>query len=584
MEGQKAPIRIAVPAVQQRSLSFCDNSLSGFEAWTKALPMANIGASAKLLFQAIRELNQTQIPAIQRYKMLEIVRGAIYSVCDSLNKRILNQSLALNENELKVFTLAQTLQAQLAVGYKHIVLEELKTNSKESKLLTFAVHRAISDTNQTILRAFQLYGPAPTNAWLELHQLYAVAETKRIHEYSVKDSRCKYIATSTIGDVYIRALLLGCAKPNQLRQSELGLLYAATELWSHLVRLSLGSDKQSLFILSQHKDMAPVYRSLLKTLPSGVSRGMNPSTLVSALSKHLNSEGDAVTIPGNLSDALINHLVHSWGAMVQRSFRRTQNNGEVDIAIGLLACHYFCANEQSFPYLMKNWNMDLPEKTKSGKKPSQDIWDQSFDAGGGGADGDAIEFDSISFIKQHGEIEEDTGPKGQHIQANIIDTSPGGYGITLANPPQSVQTGELVVIKERRMLNWSIGCIRWIRSIKNQPTQLGIELLAPKAEAIAIRMLNKTGENGEFLRGLKIPELLAAGQEATLILPIMPFKIGCKAEMVDGKQQQKVQLLKRYTTSRSFIQYGFNSLTQVLNTQNSTSGDDDEFASIWDKL
>ncbi|EAT12345.1 hypothetical protein [Bermanella marisrubri] len=586
MEGQKSPIRIAVPKIQQSKLSFCDGSLDGFEAWTNSLPMANTGAAAKLLFQASRELNVTRIPPIKRYKMLEIIRNAIYDICEVLNKRILSQSIKLGESDLKVFTLAQTLQNQLAIGYKHIVLDEIAQGpGKETKALTFAIHRAIADLSQTILRAYQLYSPAPANAWLELHQLYGLAEAKRIHEYSVKDNRGKYVSACSITDAYVRTLLLGCAKPNQLRQKELSLLYAATELWTSLVKVSIGSDKQSLFILAQHKDHAPVYRSLIKSLPSGVSRGLNPSNLATALQKHLNKESSGITVPGNLSDALVNHIANAWGAMVQRSFHRTQHSGQAEIAIGLLACHYFCAEEKSFPFLLKSWNMDLPEKKKSSKKASMDVWDQSFDAGGSGFDSDAIEFDSISFISKHGDKEEpDTGPKGTAIVSKILDTSPGGYGIAIDNPPASVQTGELVVIKEPKMLNWSLGCIRWIRSQKDQPTQLGIELIAPKAEAIAARILNKTGENGEFLRGLRIPALPAAGQDATLVLPIMPFKVGSKAEIMDGIQQQKVQLLQRHNTSRSFVQYSYNPLTQLLNKQNQADGGDDEFASIWDKL
>ncbi len=587
MEGHKAAIRISAPEIKQVRLSFCDGSLDSFEAWAKKLPMANVGAAAKLLFQAIRELNCTQLKTLHRYKMLEIIRSQIYSICETLSKRFLNQSVMLTDNDLKIISLAQTLQNQLASGYKRIVLDELENPSKKGdgkKLITFAIHRAISDLNQTILRAYQLYSNPPKNAWLELHQLYSLAETKKIQQYSIKDSRAKYITSSSIFDIYVRALLLGCCKPNQLRQVDLAHLYSATELWSGLVKISPVTDGQALFVFAQHRDVAPLYRTLLKDSPTAISRALAPSTLVLALQKHLDNESDAITIPENLSESVIAHLVHSWGAMVERSFRRTQNSGEVQVGIGLLSCHYFSAGEHSLPFLLKRWNAEIKTEKKE-KRKEGDVWDHSFDAGNSLApDAENIDFDSIAFISKNADDTADNGTKGTQLNAQIINTSPGGYGISLETPPSTVQTGELIVIKENRMNQWSLGCIRWIRSQRNQPTQFGIELLAPKVEAVAVRILNKTGENGAYLRGMRLPALPAAGQEETIILPTMPFKPGSKAEWINDNIQQRIQLMKRTNASRSFVQYSFNSLTQVLNSSTNKDDSDDEFASIWDKL
>ena len=584
MEGHDAPFQISVPDIQQEKLSFCDNTLDGFESWAKKLPMANVGAAAKLLFQATRELNITEIKSSYRYKMLEIIRCQVYGICELLSKRFLQQSVMLNDNDLKIVTLAQTLQNQLATGYKRIVFDELQEPSKKSekKLLTFAIHRALTDLSQTILRSMQLYSAAPKNAWLELHQLYLMADNKKIHQYSVKDNRAKYVASSSISEAYLRMLLMGCSKPNQLRQIDLANLYAATELWSSLIKLSHGSDAQALFLFNQHKDSVPAYRSLVNPSIANASCSLALNTLVLALQKHINKETSALTIPKNITDPILNHLVNSWGAAVERSFRRTQNSSEIQVGIGLLASHFFAADEQSFPYLLKQWNTEVEEKKET---KSDDIWDKSFDAGNHfNQDTDNIAFDSIDFISKHGQEETDDGPQGKFSNAQVINTSPFGYGITMDNPPSSVQTGELVVIKEERINHWSLGCIRWIRTQRNQATQLGIELLSPKVEAVAVRILNKTGENGEYLRGICVPALPAADQQETLILPTMPFKIGSKVQWQNDKVNQRIQLLKRVNISRSFVQYTFQTLTQVLNTSTHSEDTGDEFASIWDKL
>jgi len=587
MEGLNSSIRISVPDIQQERLSFCDNSISGFEAWCKKLPMANVGAAAKLLFQAGRELNSTELNSSLRYKMLEVMRSQVYSICELLSKRYLNQSVVLDENSLKVVKLAQTLQNQLATGYKHIILdlinEQSKKKSSEPKLLTFAIHRAISDINQTVLRASQLYSQPPKNAWLDLHQLYSLAELKNIQNYEVKDTETKFRSSSTIFDVYSRVLLLGSSKANQLRQAEQANLFAATELWSSLLKLSTIKDENAKFIFVQNNDRAPIYRSLVKSVPSGSVRTFDPAALVKELTKHVYGEKCKVTIPGNLSSGLINHLLHAWGGMKERSFRRVPSSGEIQMGIGLLACHYFCAREKSFPFLLKQWHLDLAENKET--KLSEDVWDQSFDAGNPfSGNTDTIKFDSAMFIDKHAE-EVDSGPKGQSFSSKVVNTSPGGYGISIDNPPSSIQTGELVVIKEANSQNWSVGNIRWIRTQQNQPTQIGIELIAPKAEPVAVKQVNKTGDNGEFLRGIRVPAFLAAGQKETLILPTIPFKIGSKAELADERIQQRVQLTKHLNVSRSFVQYEYQSLTQVLSDTKEDAKDvQDEFTSIWDKL
>ena len=578
------PIRISAVPIQQAKLTFCDGSLGGLEAWAQKLPLANVGVSAKMLFQAIRELNSTQFKTPQRYQMLELLRTPIYDICQLLSKRILKQAVTLSDNDIKIVTLTQTLQAQLAAGYKRIVLDEIAAKRKTpQKVLTFAIHRAISDLSQTVLRSFQLYSPAPTNAWLELHQLYDLAQNKEIHQYSVKDNRAQHSDGSTITEAYSRILLLGCCKPNQLRQVELSQLYAATELWTSLVKLTPSEDVHSLFIILPNKDFAPVYRSLVKQTQGHKTRGLLPKTLVMALQKHLNKDVTTISVPQGMQPSLIEHVIHAWGDLVERSFRRNDGNGEIDLAIGLSSSHFFSANEKSFSFLLDEWNIELSEK-----KPmvtSEDVWDQSFDAGNATtADAENIAFDSIAFIKQHAE-HQDVGPKSTFIQGKIIDTSPGGYGVYVDNPPSSIQTGELIAIRESAQSNWSIASIRWIRSQPKKPTQLGIELIAPNAQPVAVRILNKTGENGEFLRGLLLSALPTAGQDETLILPTIPFKVGCKAELVDSQSNQRIQLLGRQKLSRSFVQYSFQSISQALQSKPQKSvSDDDEFASIWDKL
>lgn len=587
-------IDIHAPPVTQEYLSFCPDGLDGFEAWAKTLPMGNLGAASKQLFLATKELSTTSFSTIHRYKRLEIIREKTHAICELLSKRFLNHSVLLNDSDRKVANLAQALTIQLAAGYKRVALDEWQWCKQKKKapqkLMTFSIHRAIADTTRAILRACQLYQAPPKNAWFDIHQLYLLAEYTNISGYSIKDEQTRFLSTSSIRDLYTRALLLGCAKTNQLRQQELGQVYDATELWCTRVRLTSSQDPQSLFTVNLFRDQGPVYQKLSANAPDAILRAIDTRALVIALQRALAKQEGAATIPGHLHDDIVNQLIHAWGVLKERAFRRTKGQGQLQMSLGLLGSHYYMSDEKSFSFLLQQWMPGGLPKDKKKVHPD-DAWAQSFDAGGQNIpDPESIDFDSNAFINKNTfEENMDTGPKGQMLSAQIVNMAPGGYCIRMSNAPTTLQTGELMVIREAENHEWSLATVRWIRTVKGQALEAGLELLAPQSSAIAIRMLNKTGENGEFLRGLVLPELPAAKQEQTLIVPTIPFKVGCKAEILEGDQIHRVQLLNKIKTTRSFVQYSYRNISSAPNPDHASQDDskqtvNESAGSFWDQL
>ncbi|HET8704902.1 MAG TPA: molecular chaperone, partial [Pseudomonadales bacterium] len=115
-------LQLRVPAQDLSRLSFCAAQPKKIQEWVAALPMVNVGESAKQLYSAVQELNRLQIDAISRFQMLEMIRPALHYVCDALGKHYLNQPLILPEKASKVANLAQALQNHFVTGYKIVVL------------------------------------------------------------------------------------------------------------------------------------------------------------------------------------------------------------------------------------------------------------------------------------------------------------------------------------------------------------------------------------------------------------------------------------------------------------------------------
>jgi hypothetical protein len=133
--------------------------------------------------------------------------------------------------------------------------------------------------------------------------------------------------------------------------------------------------------------------------------------------------------------------------------------------------------------------------------------------------------------------------------------------------PNQLQTGELLAIREREDARWCIAVSRWIRH-SDQETLMGIELLAPKAIPIAVRMLQKRGNNTDYHRAVLLPALEAIGQPAMLITPRLPYNESQKVQLKRHGIQATGQLMRRVRMTESFTQFTFRMLDGYLeNTQ-----------------
>jgi hypothetical protein len=600
MERTKIQIKLHIPSTTQHQLSFCQANVEGITRWAKNLPMANTWEAARQLYRATRELNQLYADPLLRFKLLEVMRPYIYSIGTLLAKNFLQTSVSLNERQLKVANLSQSLQSHLATGYKLVVahsMAALSSNDKPSKVVTTSIHRAITDTTSTILRAFQLYCHPPERSWSEINQLFLLAEMHHLQNYKVIDTQNRYLSTSNISTAFIRAHLLGTAKPNNLRQQDLSQLYDATELWADRVNISDCDDEPALFIINLHRDCVAQYRQHLSDEQKPLFRSLNTAGLVQELTSYAaNPQGSSnITVPGKMSDNLLTHSIQAWGIHWQRSFRRMPKKGTLRLCIGLSATHYYIAGKKDFEVLqaeLRPRTMDKPHQhsVDTGHRSNTDVWAGAFDVDGAVIpENNTMNIDTMDFISKYKKEEAaDTSLKYPAHEVTLINTSPGGYCLHWVDElPASIQAGEILGIQESGMRHWAIGVISWIRHLGKSGTQLGIELLAPKAESGATQLLQKTGKNGDYRRSLLLPGIKAIAQPATLILPRLPFRTGNKIDLLHIDNNGRQQLTKRTLSTNSFSQFQFRSAGIKPNPQALPQGNDfkdDDFDSLWKKL
>lgn len=610
---QPQRIRLRLPEQDLHHLTLGSTNPKKMQEWVDSLPMANVGESARLLYQVIQELNRLRTDGKTRFALLEALRPALVHVGRQLGKHYLGQSVVLPEKARKVAGLAQSLLLHLSVGYKLVAIDTIrKARDKEfNRIATTALHRAINSMGEALLRCYQLYVPIPKFLWLELHQVYLLADGHGLASVEVEDKTFRRVQSSTVQEAYVRALLLATARPNQLRQQEIELAWDATEEWCGRVVINDTRENSDIFAFDLQADAPPTYRKLASqhvgdTLRSIDAKDVSAQLKIAAEAGRLPEKGAEFTFPRGFTRELAIHLSQAWGNLTERAFARLAASGNIDVCVGIGATHFFLSGGADFDVLVRGTNLkilheerDNPFLKSRGKGDGEDgggdAWSQAFD-GGGGRMSDNVDFSRVALDNVDNLLAENVRsqhqlakPKFDSYPCAIVNSSPGGYCIEWSGDmPAHIRTGELIGLQEANAKTWSIGVIRWIKQLAGKGAQMGVELLAPKGTPCATRAIKPSGEMTEWMRTLLLPELRAIGQEATLITPAIAFSTGYKVQIsIDGKES-RAAIYRQLNATAGFRQFLFRNLEQPAETAETdapASGPQgDDFDSIWSSL
>ncbi len=574
---------LSAPTPTQTRLSFCEATPRDLKRWIAGLPKANIGETARLLYQGLGELNQLLTPSDNRLNLLELLRPEVYFVCQHLERHFLHQAIMLDERSRKISNLCQALQSQLAIGYKQIVLRITPKYSKDrAALVGLALQRATHALKGQLVRATQLYSSPPEHLWFELHQLYRTACELQLQQRRVHDDLASLTTELSLEQTYIAALLLGSARCNQLRQNQIARLAEVLEPWSAQLKLHPSSPDHGLFAVSAELDVGPRYRSMFRSEQRAGLLGFDPQPLVNTLEAHLLHQDTSkpLPVPTGLSFDTLQHLHASWGEAAERSFQRTVGQGNLTVCVGMSALHFYLGGERSFSDMLKHPGARAANFSNAVAKGEKDSWSQAFDA----APQNNEQFLPYEEIQYDHLIEDessaDAAPHYPTYALPVINHSPGGYCLGWPKEvPAELQAGEMLGIQDSASLGWSIAVIRWIRQVRGGGTQMGIELVAPHAQPCGLQLVRSRDDHSQYLRGLLLPEISAIDVPATLLAPRLPFQEGNKVLINTHGEEHRAGLDRRVASTHSFSQFAYRSLEAAQN-----GGSEEDFDSLWKSL
>ena len=561
---------LTAPAPELESLSFALPEPESVGEWIGRLPMANVPEAAGQIRQATFEIARLDTDWATRLSLLEGIRPTILYLTARLNKAANSAGASADA----ITRLAQRLQTNLCSGYKAVVLaacETAETDTDACRTVSLAIHRALSDLSRTLLRTLQYYVAPADKLWLTLHQLYLLAEKLGIEEEEHADTGNAGSPELSIRAVYLRSVLLALARPYQLRHRELSDVFIALAGWGRLARLS--DDLQdTLYAVDLSSDKGPGLSDSLKA--NETSRGIELGALMAELESHLNREG-AATESEAIELGLISHLTGAWGEMTSRAFSRADSSEPIQLCVGLRSAHYYLSDNTEFSATLRNKTYSTERKNpfgdnvhflpNAGEKRAKDVWEDAFDVGGKIPTNPNFEDPELTLFSHEapaeGEAMEDPYPC---FDSTAADMSPSGYRLRWSQPfPPSLQTGELIGLRDQADPRWCLAVARWIRQDEQGPF-MGVELLAPQARPVAVRLVQSKRTEAEFQHAFLLPELKPLGRPATLITPTTPFKGGQKVVILSKGKQNTAQLGECLLKTGSFNQFSFRVLDGYL--------------------
>lgn len=582
-EPQSRP-QLSAPTPTQLRLSFCEATPRDLKRWIAGLPKANIGETARLLYQGLGELNQLLTPSDNRLHLLELLRPEVYFVCQHLERHFLHQAIMLDERSRKISNLCQALQSQLAIGYKHIILRIAPKYSRDrAALVSEALQRAAHALKGQLVRATQLYSPAPEQLWFELHQLFRCACELQLQHRRVRDDLASLTGELSVEQTYLAALLLGCARCNQLRQNQIARLAQVVEPWSAWLKLHPAHPGEGLFAVSAEIDAGPRYRSQFRSEQQASLLGFDPQPLVNAIEAHLQHQ-DTTTplpVPAGLTLDTLQHLHATWGETAERSFQRTVGQGNLTVCVGMSALHFYLGGERTFSELLKHPGARAANFSRAVVQGEKDSWSQAFDAAPQGTSDELLPYEEIRYEPlADDESGTDSPPHYPTYALPVINHSPGGYCLAWPKEvPAELQAGEMVGIQDSLNQGWSIAVVRWIRQVRGAGTQMGIELVAPHAQPCGLQLVRTRDDHSHYLRGLLLPEISAIDLPATLLAPRLPFQEGNKVLINTLGEEHRAGLDRRVASTHSFNQFAYRSLETAKNGES-----EEDFDSLWKSL
>jgi len=280
IESETEQLVIQVPKLNDFNSPVVVTDLKQVEQWLDDLPVLNLSSVLQQLIDAVEPMVINPLDATLRMQLLELYRVSAISLYPSANKENLRQLPISTVQRKQAAIDTGLLCIHLANGYKRIVADAYRGGEQMLKqpLMHVATQRAVEMLALAVLHAYRSYSSLPGFIWLEINQLYGLAERQQ----AVETALPRATKQATISYLYRRLMLLSVADPFHMAEGEAFLAYKQIGQIIHLChieqRLAFESGEYMIDLLS---DRPPISTSRYTAdMAMDIPRTLNTTELV----------------------------------------------------------------------------------------------------------------------------------------------------------------------------------------------------------------------------------------------------------------------------------------------------------------
>jgi hypothetical protein len=461
--------------------------------WIDTLPLANASVAARMLFQAIRELNCMVLDPVARLAALEGLRGPVLQLTEAIDRQVVGSSFPLPPQRAQLGAAARDFQQQMALGYRLAAYELCAPDGRvpflRGKTVALALERAIGHLGAELCKGYLLYAAPPDGLWRILNALFGFALACRLDGKSVDDVVAG--GSSTPRETFAQVLLLAISNPYRLTQKEIQEASHVVRAWAPLPVLRGAVAGEHVCAIPLDADRGPGYLPEERSADGAARLSFDTAPLEAELERQLalveglagnlsfRVRGGGATV--SVSADLVRRLVGNWQFNPERAYRRLPAGHLLDTAVGMHAVHFFLAGGVDFEAVVRRacgTAVHVTERERSG--------------GFGGAELSRPEINRARVLDQ--------GLGGYRVLWERADAVRARIGEVVAVAASTTVEDPAEVPHDER--DWMIGTIRWMRIAANGSVDAGIELLSREARVAVVRSMDAQRHPRPSSRGL----------------------------------------------------------------------------------
>jgi len=570
--------------------------------WINDLPRGSVGKTSELLYKALLQINQQDMKAGDRFRVLESLRESVQYATTNMSNHIKGSTYPLPEKIDLIANACQSTFQLMTHAYYSVFMDLKEQNSLfvDKGMLSTSIHRSIKYLQHSLLLVYKTYAAFHHDFWEQLHELYQYAENKNFSTTLIVDELLTTKRKSSIESEYIHGLLLHLAGPYHLRPGEIDVVNHSLEKWHQYVSLKKISDSselvgyKQLFVIELDKDQPPfVMGKEAVTSEMNNCRFFETTTLIQELNKELKERIESKKSNGEkinsktIRISLLRRLIESWGRIKKRRFPRNILTRKVNVTIGLHQTHMQLLYEQHVKKLISNKDAytgfyTKPEfesiEVQDVNSKKSDVWSAVY----AWTNVDVTKVDKTAPSQK-----QITDLRVKQENWTLLNESAEGFCVmSVEKQSNKIQVGEILSLQGKDSSQRSIGIVRWIKAYGENGIQIGGMLLAPSALSVSVSLTdpqNKKRQNQIIDRCLLLPLMQSLNRPATIMTFSHQYKIGDILELSQpDKKPVLIKLTKMVADNGLINQFLFASLDNSLSEVNEHQAD--TYNGIWKDL